>query len=104
MDATVRPMRRSQSLLLVIVLILGLVIGFFLRGWPQPAVVPVTNDLTAPPEQPVAASELTGWCCPAGASSCSQSVTAVECLRGGGQIFHREQNRCDAVCAFLSSR
>ncbi len=90
-------------LTVVLVAIAGLIAGFILRGFFQPA--------PAAPLKPIGISDpertgppVAGWCCAATGDTCVQSTSALQCLEEGGRGFHKTQDGCNKFCAFLSTQ
>lgn len=88
--------RLSVLIFIAIILPLGFVVGFFLRGFTNPAVVPTNTSALHPPA--VTAEEKAGWCCPDTGRTCEASESAVACLSTVGRMFHKDQRTCNTAC------
>ena len=100
--ATVTPMRRTQ-LLVVLVVIGGLLAGYILRSFLQPAPVATPTPIGIP-DTDVSGPPVAGWCCTDAQNTCLQDDSALGCLDEGGLGFHKTKDGCDKLCRFLSSQ
>jgi hypothetical protein len=93
----------------LIPLFLAVAAAGFLSGWLvysalSPASVNTANVDTEPLAVEPTAEQLTGWCCPAEGSLCTQASDAKVCITGGGRVFVRAQDSCQKICTSLSAR
>lgn len=91
--------RLSYILFVILLLCLGIALGFWITGLMTSApVVPKTPTTKTAKHAPFVFPA--GFCCTTPGSACtSQSGGALVCLHQGGKIFNRNQKSCDTICA-----
>ena len=90
-------MTRNKFLwLAALVILLGLVAGWFLQSWlSPPAVSPVQSGAATTATK---AASRAGFCCTKLGSVCEEVTDPGLCFRGGGKAFNAVQRNCDFYC------
>ncbi len=92
---------RSATILAVVLILLGLGLGYWSVGAAAPGRTP------PPPHAPEVAqvstiSTLSGWCCLPQGTTCTQSPNPRDCLeKKTGMVFSKTQEGCTKACTIL---
>ena len=91
--------RTKAFFLFLLVILLGLVAGWFLQQWLQgpPQVSPV--DVNTPVSIPQKPKSKAGFCCITAGSACTEVENPGICFRSGGLAFNVSQVNCDYFCS-----
>lgn len=90
-------MNRNRVLLsIVVIVVVGFLIGWFLQAWWQGsrATSPVDPAAATSTETPVTS----GFCCLQAGNTCAPVESAGVCFRSGGEAFNTVQRNCNYYC------
>ena len=92
--------KKKIFLTVVVVILVGLVCGWFLQQW-WGGGVPVSPVQVGTPPAATKPLSKAGFCCATPGSACTQVTDPGVCFRAGGRAFNAVQANCDYYCTHV---